>query len=111
MPKAEKPLVWLAGEIKSPPFTVEGRIEAGTLLHRLQQGESLGPPSSKPMPIIGQACHELRIPDAGKNWRIFYHLDADCIVILDIHHKTTQKTPQHVLDLCSRRLKRYHTCS
>ncbi len=53
MPKAEKPLVWLAGEIKSPPFTVEGRIEAGTLLHRLQQGESLGPPSSKPMPIIG----------------------------------------------------------
>lgn len=111
MSKAAKPLVWLAGEIKTPPFTLEGRIEAGTLLRRLQEGENLGLPSSKPMPVIGKSCHELRIPDAGKNWRIFYHLDSDCIVILEILHKTTQKTPKHVLDTCSRRLKLYQSCS
>jgi hypothetical protein len=32
---APKPLVWLHGEIKTPPFTVEGRQEAGMLLRLL----------------------------------------------------------------------------
>ncbi|MGQ0633880.1 MAG: hypothetical protein ACT4QC_04665 [Planctomycetaceae bacterium] len=27
-----KPLVWLHGEIKTPPFSAEGRQEAGMLL-------------------------------------------------------------------------------
>lgn len=36
-----KPLVWLQGEIKTPPFSYEARIEAGVLLRRLQRGESL----------------------------------------------------------------------
>ena len=27
-----KPLVWLSGEVKTPPFTAEGRMEAGELL-------------------------------------------------------------------------------
>ena len=34
-----KPLVWLQGEIKTPPFTAKGRQEAGMLLRLLQQGE------------------------------------------------------------------------
>jgi hypothetical protein len=37
----EKPLVWLHGEIKTPPFSAESRLEAGFLLRRLQQGEHL----------------------------------------------------------------------
>ena len=44
MTAALKPLVWLEGEIKTPPFSKEARVEAGTLLLRLQQGESLGMP-------------------------------------------------------------------
>jgi hypothetical protein len=40
----EKPLAWLHGEIKTPPFSREARIEVGGLLRRLQQGESLGLP-------------------------------------------------------------------
>ena len=36
---APRPLVWLHGEIKTPPFTVEGRHEAGMLLRLLQEGE------------------------------------------------------------------------
>ena len=31
-----KPLVWLHGEIKTPPFSFVGRVEAGFLLRRLQ---------------------------------------------------------------------------
>jgi hypothetical protein len=49
----DKPLIWLHGEVKTPPFTLEARIEAGILLRRLQQGESLGMPQSRPMPSIG----------------------------------------------------------
>jgi hypothetical protein len=41
---ADKDLVWLHGEIKTPPFSAEARIEAGCLLRRLQRGESLGLP-------------------------------------------------------------------
>ena len=67
----DKPLVWLQGEIKTPPFTSPARIEAGVLLRRLQRGESPGLPHSRPMPVIGKRCHELRIPDKTKNWRIF----------------------------------------
>lgn len=58
-----KPLVWLEGEIKTPPFTLAARIEAGTLLRRLQRGELLGMPHSRPMPSIGKRCHDLRVRD------------------------------------------------
>jgi len=60
----DKPLVWLEGEIKTPPFTATAQIEAGTLLRRLQRGEYIGIPHSRPMPSIGPSCHELRIRDA-----------------------------------------------
>ena len=57
----DKPLVWLRGEVKTPPFGSDARIEAGFLLRRLQRGETLGLPQSRPMPAIGPGCHELRI--------------------------------------------------
>src|SRR5438270_11580647 len=52
MAAGRKPLVWLHGEVKTPPFTKEGRVEAGTLLRRLQEGERLGMPVSRPMSSI-----------------------------------------------------------
>jgi len=75
------------------------------LLRRLQQGESLGLPHSRPRPDIGPRCHELRIRDETKNWRIFYHLASDAVVILDVHFKTTRKTPSAVFENCQRRLR------
>jgi phage-related protein len=99
----------MEGEIKTPPFSAEARIEAGMLLRRLQQGASLGLPHSRPMPGIGQRCHELRIRDKSKNWRIFYHLSGDAVVILDLHGKTAQKTPPAILESCKRRLKLYQS--
>ncbi|TWH40840.1 hypothetical protein CAL7102_10201 [Dulcicalothrix desertica PCC 7102] len=42
MDENDKPLVWLHGDIKTPPFSQNARIEAGVLLRRLQQGENLG---------------------------------------------------------------------
>jgi len=107
MVPGEKPLVWLHGQIKTPPFSEEARIEAGYLLGRLQQGESLSLPHSRPMPSIGRRCHELRVPDKGQDWRTVYRIDADAIVILEVFRKTTRQTPRSVIDTCKRRLKHY----
>jgi len=92
----DKPIVWIHGEVKTPPFTQAARIEAGVLLRRLQQGENLALPQSRPMPTIGAHCHELRIRDESKNWRIVYRIDDDAIVIVEVFNKTTNETPERV---------------
>lgn len=103
----DKVLVWLSGEVKTPPFSAEARLEAGFLLRRLQQGDKLSLPHSRPMPSIGAGCHELRIVDQGLTWRIVYLVDADAIVVLDVFKKKSQATPTKVLDVCKRRLRVY----
>jgi phage-related protein len=107
MARREKPLVWLRGEVKTPPFSSAGRVEAGALLRRLQRGETLGMPHVRPMPSIGRRCYELRIVDATRTWRIVYRLDADAIVIADVFPKTTRATPRRVIEECQRRLGAY----
>ena len=107
MSPRDKPLVWLSGEIKTPPFGSDARIEAGFLLRRLQRGESLGLPQSRPMPTIGPGCHELRIVDGKVSWRIVYHITADAVVILDVFKKQTEATPLGVINACTRRLAEY----
>lgn len=102
-----KPLVWLSGEVKTPPFSSEARLEAGFLLRKLQDGENLSLPFSRPMPSIGSRCHELRITDAGKIWRLIYRIDDDAILILDVFNKTTNRTPLQVIKNCKKRLERY----
>ncbi len=108
MKTVDKPLVWLHGEIKTPPMSSNARIEAGYLFRLLQKGEKLTLPHSRPMPMIGARCHELRIEDKNMTWRIVYRIDSDAILILDIFEKKTQKTPQMVIENCKRRLKLYN---
>ena len=103
----DKPLVWLRGDVKTPPFSVEGRVEAGVLLRRLQKGELLSLPQSRPMPVVGPRCHELRINDKTKSWRIMYRIDDDAIVIVDVFEKRTQSTPSQVIQQCKQRLSAY----
>ncbi len=107
MAEKDKPLVWLHGEVKTPPFSEEARLKAGFLLRKLQQGENLEMPDSRPMPTIGKRCHELRIDEMNKTWRIVYFIDDDTIVILEVFAKKTQQTPQEVIDVCQKRLARY----
>jgi phage-related protein len=102
--KADKPLVWLHGEVKTPPFSKQGRIEAGTLLRRLQIGEKLALPHSRPMPVNVSRCHELRVRDQDVTWRIMYRVDSDAVVIADVFGKKTPATPRQVIDVCKQRL-------
>jgi phage-related protein len=103
----DKPIVWLHGEIHTPPFSKEARIEAGFLLRLLQKGVILSLPQSRPMPSIGRRCHELRINDENLTWRIMYRIDKDAIIILEIFEKKTQKTPKKIIEICQKRLKEY----
>jgi phage-related protein len=102
-----KPLVWLKGEVKTPPFSQEARIEAGVLLRQLQEGETFGLPHSRPVPSRGTRCHELRIRDMDKNWRIIYRIDDDSILIVEVFNKTTRTTPKNVIEICKKRLSKY----
>lgn len=108
-PRGDKPLAWLAGEIKTPPLSSEARLEAGVLLRRLQRGESLSMPESRPMPSIGPRCHELRIDDIEqkKEWRIMYYVGRHAIAVLDVFQKSTRATPAHVIGSCQRRLAEF----
>jgi phage-related protein len=105
--KGDKPLVWLHGEVRTPPLSQQARIETGVLLRRIQQGESLGMPVSRPMPSIGKRCHELRIVDEDSTWRVLYRIDDDAIVIAEVFKKKTQATPKSVIEACQRRLRGY----
>ncbi len=107
MEKEDKPLVWLHSAVKTPPFSREGRIEAGFLLRQLQIGERLSMPQSRPMPSIGPRCHELRINDRNKTWRIVYRIDEDAIIILEVFEKKTNQTPKQVIEVCKQRLAEY----
>jgi len=100
----DKPLVWLKGEVKTPPFSAPARVEAGLLLRQLQRGQGLSLPHSRPMPAIGRQCHELRISDRDQMWRIIYHVAPDAIVILDVFSKKTQATPVQTVEVCQKRL-------
>lgn len=105
--EADRPLVWLGGEVKSPPFSAAARLEAGLLLRRLQRGELLSLPQSRPMPRIGRRCHELRIPDERTTWRVIHRLDSDAIVIGEVFAKKTAQTPDRVIENCQRRFRAY----
>lgn len=107
MNPTDKRLLWLGGEVKTPPMGTEARIETGYLLRRLQAGELLSMPLSRPMPSIGAKCHELRVNDEDSTWRVLYRLDEDAVVVADVFKKKTGKTPKSVIESCKTRLKRY----
>ncbi|WP_405323972.1 type II toxin-antitoxin system RelE/ParE family toxin [Fibrobacter sp.] len=107
MSTKHKPLVWLHEQPKTPPLSQKARIETGFLLRLLQLGVNLSLPQSRPMPFIGDHCHELRIQDENKTWRLFYRVDADAIVVILWIEKKTKKTPDEVINLCQKRLKFY----
>lgn len=103
----DKPILWMHGEVKTPPFSKMARLQAGFLLRLLQRGEKIAMPHSRPMPSIGRRCHELRIPDDKLSWRIVYRIDDDAIVIVEVFSKKTGKTPKSIIEICKTRLRDY----
>jgi hypothetical protein len=63
--KQDKPLVWLHGEIKTPPFSPGARIETGILLRRRSSnsvGGGFEPTSTRPKAGIENGTEEAEGP-------------------------------------------------
>lgn len=63
------------------------------------------------MSRIGARCHELRIVDATKAWRIVYRVDRDAVIIGAVFAKTTPQTPDAVIRTVQQRLRAYDAAS
>jgi len=105
--QADKNLVILSDEIKTPPVSQEARREIGFLIRKLQLGLKLKMPHSRTMSLIGRRCHELRVNDAGQTWRVIYRTDADAVLVVGLFSKKTSKTPKRVIDQAKRLLREY----
>jgi phage-related protein len=107
MRKPEKILAWANGAepISTPPMPAQARIDAGYLLRLVQKGQNLGPPIAAAMTDIGPSCHELRLSADNGEWRVFYHVAADVVLVLGVFHKKTQKTPPRWIEICRKRLR------
>jgi DNA-binding XRE family transcriptional regulator len=56
---------------------------------------------------MGKACHELRIVDKTKTWRIIDALHSQAIVVLHVFQKSTLQTPKAAIELSKARLKEF----
>jgi phage-related protein len=69
-------------------------------------GQLLAMPLSRPMPIVGNGVHELRLKDRSGAYRVFYVLPgAGVVYVLHALQKKTQTTPKSALDVVRKRLK------
>ncbi len=72
----------------------------------LGEGESLGMPVSRPMPVIDHGVHELRVKDRSGQFRVFYYTKkADAILIFHFFKKKTQEIPSQEIETAKGRLK------
>lgn len=90
---------------------VEARRQAGFWLRMVQEGHTLSMPHSRSMTSIGSGCHELRSTAEHTEWRVFYYVDAEIVLVLGVFQKTTRRTPVHWIDTCRERLRLYHGAS
>jgi phage-related protein len=104
---SRKSLARLGDWIKTPPLSKQARVEVGTLLSLVQDGEAVGMPHSRPMPSVGPRCHELRVTDENRIWRVIYRIDRDEIVVADVFSKTTQKTSKQDIERSKDRLRKF----
>jgi len=64
-------------------------------------------PHSRPMPSIGKRCHELRVRDETRHWRLVYRIDSDAVVVAKVFPKTTKTTPNSVITQAKACLRLY----
>jgi phage-related protein len=100
-----QPLKQCIKEIEEFPEEVRGDL--ADALARLQEGQTLGMPLSRPMPSIGAGVHELRFRDRSGIYRVIYYLaGAGTIWLLHAFNKKTAQTPRHNIEVARERLRR-----
>lgn len=91
-------------ELEKLDFTIKRRL--AELFGLLAEGENLGMPVSRPMPVVEHGVHELRIKDHSGQYRVFYYTKkADAILIFHFFKKKTQEMPMQEIETAKGRLK------
>ena len=87
-------------------FPKEVRLRLGKGLFRLQMGERIGMPNSRPMPVVADGVSELRVKSKDGAYRAFYYTEsARGVIVFHALVKKTQQTPPLELELARKRLK------
>lgn len=87
-------------------FPLIVREELADALARLEEGQTLSMPLSRPMPSIGRGVHELRFRERSGIYRVIYVLlGAEEIWLLHAFMKKTAQTSKQDIELAKRRLK------
>lgn len=91
-------------EVQQFPEAIRGDL--ADALARLDTGQSLTMPLSRPMPTIGQGAHELRLKDRSGAYRVVYTLlGGGAVHVLHAFKKKTRTTPKRNIELARRRYK------
>lgn len=86
-------------------FPEEVRGDLADAIARLELGQMLSLPLSRPMPGIGKGVHELRFRDRYGIYRVIYYLaGAGMIYLLHAFSKKDRKTSQQDIEIAKRRL-------
>ena len=84
----------------------EVRGDLADAIARLEEGQKLAMPLSRPMPSIAPRVHELRLRDRAGIYRVFYALiGPGGIWLLHAHTKKTNAATPQTIDLVKKRLK------
>jgi phage-related protein len=87
-------------------FSEAARARVGRELFRLQIGEALQMPISRPMPSVAIGAAELRVRDENGIYRVFYYAaSARGILVFHAFTKKTRNTPPLEIELARKRIK------
>jgi phage-related protein len=82
--------------------------ELGSVLTRLQKGESIGMPDIRPIPEISPQVLEIRIPDRKGNYRALYAIRMEFgILLFHAFRKKSRETPENDKKTARIRLKAF----
>lgn len=82
------------------------RSDLADALARLDEGQTLSMPLSRPLPSIGRGVHELRLKDRSGAYRVVYAIvKGGHVHVVHAFKKTTQATPRKHIELVRKRLK------
>ncbi len=89
-------------------WPLEVRKELGSVLSRLQKGESIGMPDVRPMPTVGRQVSEIRISERSGSYRALYAVRMKYgILLFHAFQKKSRKTPVGELNTARQRLEAF----
>ncbi len=89
-------------------WPLEVRKELGSVLTRLQKGESIGMPDIRPMPTVGRQVSEIRISEKSGSYRALFAVRTRFgILLFHAFQKKSRKTPEGELNTARQRLKAF----